>query len=319
MKGLILIDGNSLGMRANAGAKLGIGEIQTQAVYNALKMLRGIILHYDGWKPVVFWDGRSWRYDVYPEYKGDRDKDPAKKAERDAYKAQRPHILKGLHLLGISQRRAVNLEADDLIAVSVHAAAGRVPLRILSSDQDLMQLIGPNIIFHRFVPAPQGQSRTDTIVEKNFAEYTGYPTVRTFVQGKAMIGGEDNLDGVDGIGKAGAQTILNTFPDVETMLEHISNGGEVPKGLGRYRKKLLAFADFGSEGRAIFERNMRLMLLDPRLFPEHEILKTDPVVNRPAFEDFCEQMAFVSYLRTMDEFIRPWVDTNYNFSKQKAA
>lgn len=320
IKGLLLIDGNAMGFRAHNQPKLTTGLMQTQAIYGSWNIMRGLISSHVGFKPIVFWDGRSWRYDHFPAYKADRDIDPKVKAERDAYKAQRPAIVRGLHALGISQRRADNLEADDLIAQTVHAAQGRIPMRIVTGDKDLLQLVGPNVCVYRIITKTRGMTETVVVTERNFEEHTGYATPIAFVQGKAMIGGEDGLDGVSGVGKSCAENLLREFSDVASALAQIEHSGEqaIPKSLSRFKKKLEAFAAADSEGRETFRRNFRLMWLGKGALPEAESpWKSDPELNIAALVKLCQELGFASILRDVDEWARPFAQNNHN--AQKAA
>src|SRR5690606_23035661 len=161
--------------------------------------------------------------------------------------------------------------------------------------RDLQQLVGPNVTVHLSIQ--RGDRRvTEVVTEKNFAEYSGYATPALYVQGKALIGGEDGLDGVDGIGKMAAQKICAHWPGVAEMVLAIRSEGEaaIPRELSRFRKKLLAFAEPGSDGLAIFKRNMRLMsLMKPEALPAPvDPRKTDPAVNRALFETLCDRLGF---------------------------
>ena len=81
--------------------------------------------------------GQSFRNDIYPEYKANRPPPP------EDLKPQFPLIRDATHAFSLQCIEQTGLEADDLIASYARAAATRGwDVTIVSSDKDLMQLIG---------------------------------------------------------------------------------------------------------------------------------------------------------------------------------
>ena len=73
MKRYLLIDGNNITHAAQSMKKLTVGEIEVQAVYGFLRQIRKLIARYPILKPIVLWDGASWRNMQFPEYKENRE------------------------------------------------------------------------------------------------------------------------------------------------------------------------------------------------------------------------------------------------------
>lgn len=323
MKGLLLIDGNSVGFTAHNSPKLHSGGVETQGIFGVMRSVRTLMRDHRGMKPIVFWDGKSWRKDISDEYKANRDDDPKAAAMRDAYRASRPVIGKGLGLLGVSQRVSINMEADDLIADTVLKVGGRIPIVIVSGDKDLLQLVGPNSTWFD----PGNNTRPSRkISEGEFSEYTGYETPDAFVQGKALMGdSSDNIKGVGGIGEKAAPILLQHFGSVAEAVSNIRHSGDeaIPPSLARFRKKLRDFAGEPggtSEGVERFLKNMRLMKLNAKSRPAiMNLRKSDPAFNGPALERFCEEYAFLSILRDFDGWTRPFVKFDFNKQKEEAA
>lgn len=97
-------------------------------------------------RPLVAWDaGRSWRYEVFPDYKSAR-RSVEVTPDILTRRKRRQNIIRLLRdvlpLVGVMQAEADGWEADDALAelVEQHRAA-RVPCLLLSSDRDLVQLL----------------------------------------------------------------------------------------------------------------------------------------------------------------------------------
>lgn len=299
----LLIDANNIGFAAHQATKLRAGGRETQAIYGTMRMIRDILLKRPGYRPLCLWDGRSWRHSVFAEYKANRDQNAKRKAQRDAYKAQRKDIVRGLALLGMPQLTIGNMEADDLAGMIVRKNAGRDEIVMISGDGDWLQLVGPNVAW--FDPV-----REYFCDESTFEEFTGYVSPIAFLQGKALVGDTgDNIPGVPGIGEKAAPLILEEFGSVSMLLnQHQQDGFELPQSLSRYRKKIADFAEPGSEGRRIFKKALSLMALKkcPCRPPVQDQRKIHKPLNREKFEDFCHEFAFKSILRDFDKFLAPF-------------
>ncbi|HSF96975.1 MAG TPA: DNA polymerase I, partial [Thermohalobaculum sp.] len=90
---------------------------------------------------VIFdYSGRSFRNDMYPEYKAHRPPAP------EDLVPQFPLIRDATRAFGIPSVEMEGFEADDLIATYARQAAeAGATVTIVSSDKDLMQLVGPGV------------------------------------------------------------------------------------------------------------------------------------------------------------------------------
>jgi 5'-3' exonuclease len=309
------IDGNSVGFAASArkGKKLVAGSQETTAIYGALgtirKMLEGAVT-----KPVVLWDGRSWRYDRFPEYKSNRTKTAEQVEERERYKAQKQHIVRGLHYLGIPQLIAGNMEADDLAAIMTRRALAKGDSVILASgDKDWIQLVEKGVVWddHKV-------DRKCTV--SNFEAMTGFRTQRAFVHAKALQGDSgDNVLPRTGIGEAGAVDLLKAFDDVH-HLQRISQeeavarweavGGTCPRAKKGQPTllptKYQALRDDPAV-QARFEWALELMDLSHPSIPAPKNMRaTRADVDLPAFKTFCAELSFSSILRDAEAWAKPF-------------
>ena len=182
----------------------------TSAVLGFSNMLAKLLSETDADHIAVVFDhsGRSFRNQIYDQYKAHRPEPPADlrpqfKLVRDATAA-----------FGVCRIEAENYEADDLIATYAREAqeAGAV-VTIVSSDKDMMQLVGERVsMLDPIKNRPIGEAE----VRERFG--VGPDKV---IEVQALCGDSvDNVPGVPGIGVKTAAELINTYGDLETLLEH---------------------------------------------------------------------------------------------------
>ena len=282
---MLLVDGNSLGFTATAVNDLKSGSMQTGGVYGFLQTLRAARADFPG-QMRVLWDGRSWRYEHYPDYKGNRAKVPALVALKQSWKAQKPYVAKLLTHLGVSQMFASNMEADDLAAKIVYAVPGSHTL--ITSDKDWCQLVSDRVTW--FDPKYKRFCSPS-----NLKDIVGYNTVADFIQAKALTGDtSDNIKGVGRIGDGYAGLIFERFGSVEGLLSH---KGEFPN------KPIRDFAE-SEEKQQKYRDNLKLVKLHPSVIPPSEnLVIVKGRKNKEAFSDTCAELAFNKFLRDADEWL----------------
>ncbi len=170
--------------------------------------------------------GRSFRNDIYPDYKANRPDPPADLVPQFGLIRQ---ATRAFNVPCIEQE---NFEADDLIATYARQAVEKgATVRIISSDKDLMQLVR------------DGVTLLDTMKDKEIGEAEvkekfGVPPGKV-IEVQSLAGDSvDNIPGVPGIGvKTGAQ-LIEEYGDLENLLKHAEEIKQ-PKR----RENLIAFAD----------------------------------------------------------------------------
>ena len=140
---LVLIDGNSIAFRAFYALPLlnNSKGIYTNAVYGFAMMLMKILEEEQPTHLLVAFDaGKStFRHDMYPDYKGTREKTPGELSE------QIPFIHELLDVFGIRHEEQWNIEADDIIGTCAgQAEKEKIETVIISGDKDLLQLVSKN-------------------------------------------------------------------------------------------------------------------------------------------------------------------------------
>jgi DNA polymerase-1 len=175
---------------------------------------------------VSFDIGRTFRDDLYPEYKATREKMP------DDLRIQIDRIRELVATMGITILEAEGYEADDVLGTVAHQAAQQdITVIILTGDRDLLQLADENIVIQL-----AGQKLSEAI---NYgpadvkARYGIDP--HQFVDYKALVGDKsDNIPGVRGIGEKTAADLLQNFGSLDGIYAHLD---EIPT---RFRNKLEA-------------------------------------------------------------------------------
>jgi DNA polymerase-1 len=220
---LILIDGHSLAYRAffaSARAQTfsvkhadGTDEL-TGAVYFFTNMLLKV------WKEeqpdyiaVAFDVGKTFRDDLYPEYKGTREKMP------DELISQLKRIQQIVSALGIPIFTKDGYEADDVLGtLSVRGSTEGMDVILVTGDRDALQLVNPHIKV-----LTSGRSFDDTIIYDEALVLERYGVrVDQIIDYKALIGDtSDNVPGVRGIGEKTAQVLLQQFGTLDNIYSHL--------------------------------------------------------------------------------------------------
>ncbi|MBW7921547.1 MAG: DNA polymerase I [Rubellimicrobium sp.] len=156
---------------------------------------------------VIFdFNGKSFRNDLYPDYKANRPPAP------EDLVPQFPLTREATRAFNIASEEMEGFEADDIIATLARQAreAGGTAT-IVSSDKDLMQLVGDGI--DMFDPMKNRHIDRDGVIEK-----FGVPPERV-IDVQALAGDSvDNVPGAPGIGVKTAAQLIQEYGDLDTLL-----------------------------------------------------------------------------------------------------
>jgi DNA polymerase-1 len=179
------------------------------AVFGFCNMIARLLKDHTGTHLAVIFDaGRmTFRNRLYDEYKAHRPEPP------EELRPQFALIREATRAFGVPCVELDGWEADDLIAAyakAVTAVGGETV--IVSSDKDLMQLIGPGVsMLDPIKNTPIGLAE----VEAKFGV-----TPDKVIEVQALIGDSvDNVPGVPGIGPKGAAQLINEYGTLEAALE----------------------------------------------------------------------------------------------------
>ena len=227
---LLLIDGSGYIFRAFFALPPLTDKIGTPvgAVFGFCNMLFKLAQDRPGEQMIVVFDkgSHSFRNAMYADYKANRDETP------EELVPQFPLVREAATAFGVPVVELEGYEADDIIATYARqAAADGRPVTVVSSDKDLMQLIGGGI--EMFDPMKSKEIGRDEVMAK-FG--VGPEKVRDVL---ALAGDtSDNVPGVPGIGVKTAALLLEEFGDLESLLA----GAETIKQKKR-RENLIEYAE----------------------------------------------------------------------------
>ena len=154
--------------------------------------------------------GKTFRSDIYPDYKANRPPAP------EDLVPQFPLTRDATRAFNLSCIEQTGLEADDIIATLATQArdrGGRVT--IISSDKDLMQLVGNGVDMLDAMKNKRIDS--DGVFEKFGVKPDRVIDVQSLA-GDSV----DNVPGAPGIGVKTAALLINEYGDLESLLERAS-------------------------------------------------------------------------------------------------
>ena len=152
--------------------------------------------------------GKTFRNDIYPEYKANRSEAP------EDLIPQFPVIRKATSAFNIPFVELIGYEADDLIAsYTKEAQKQNMKVTIVSSDKDLMQLVSDNV---SMLDTMKGKVfKREDVLEK----FGVYPEKVIDVQ--SLAGDSvDNIPGIPGIGIKTAALLINEYDDLEGLFKN---------------------------------------------------------------------------------------------------
>jgi len=200
----------------------------TNAVYGFTRILLNVIDELEPDCIAIAFDtsGDTFRDEIYPEYKANRDAPP------DNFIPQISLTQKVVDAMSIPRFEMQGWEADDIIGTLAEQAASvgkeqRVSSNeyetvIVTGDQDLFQLVDDKKNIKVWIPGMRGK---DSVMyqEANVIEKLGVKNTQV-VDYKGLAGdSSDNIPGVRGVGPKTAVDILNQHPDLDSLYKAIDS------------------------------------------------------------------------------------------------
>ena len=168
---------------------------------------------------VIFDSARkTFRNDIYSEYKANRSEAP------DDLAPQFEYIRKSVAAFNLPSIELLNYEADDLIATyakKITDAGAKVT--VISSDKDLMQLVSDKVRLY-------DPMKSKVIGEKEVLEKFGVKPSQVIDVQSLAGDSSDNIPGVPGIGVKTAAELINKYKNLDTLLKRAS---EIPQNKRR--------------------------------------------------------------------------------------
>jgi len=216
---LMLIDGHALAYRAYHALPPDLatsrGEL-TNAVFGFTSMLlKAWQEEQPDYIAVTFDKGRTFRHQIYDQYKANRDKMP------DPLTSQMPRIKQIVKTLNIPVYTAEGYEADDVLGTLARQAEKQgVDVLIVTGDTDTFQLVDEHT---RVLISRRQFSDTTTYDEEAILRRYGLRPEQ-LVDYKALVGDvSDNIPGVRGVGEKTARQLLQKYGSLEGIYEHLED------------------------------------------------------------------------------------------------
>ncbi len=244
-KTIFLIDGSSFLYRAYYGMRpLHTSKgVPVHAVYSFARMIKKLM---DQFKPEymsVVWDspGKTKRHETYEEYKATRQAPPSDLFE------QKDLIVDFAKTIGLHQAAQPGLEADDIMYSIAKEQLPDHTIVLVTSDKDMGQMLTSESVYLY-------DSFKEQFVHKAaFEEKYGFPIERLPFYFSLLGDSSDNIPGVRGIGKKGAQELAQQFESLEDLYARID---EIKKP--RTKNALLE-----NKQNAFLSRDLFLLQYDP--------------------------------------------------------
>ena len=221
---IILVDGSSYLYRAyHALPPLTNSKNQpTGAIKGVISMIKKILIDHPESPLAVVFDakGKTFRHDMYSEYKANRPPMP-----EDLVQQIEP-IHQIISLMGIKLIMIPGVEADDVIGTLAEQARQKKLNAVISTgDKDMTQLVCENV---SVVNTMSGELLDESGVLKKFG--VGPELITDYL---ALIGDKsDNVPGVDKVGPKTAVKWLNEYSDIQGVKENSESiGGKVGENL----------------------------------------------------------------------------------------
>ncbi len=164
---------------------------------------------------VAFDTGKTFRDDLYSDYKGTREKMP------DDLVIQMVRVRQLVDAFNIPRIELEGYEADDVLgSVAVKAVDAGLGVKIITGDKDLLQLVNDRVM----VSLP-GKSLSDAkdYLRDDVIEFIGVRPDQ-IVDFKALVGDKsDNIPGVRGVGEKTAVKLLAEYDTLENIYANLEN------------------------------------------------------------------------------------------------
>jgi len=290
---LFLVDGYALIYRAffamlSRPLTTSHGE-NTSAAWGVVNFLQRLKTeHQPDYIAWVLDSGRSFRHEVFPEYKATRQKlNEELQQDFDRGLARIGQLLSAYRVPVVS---VDGFEADDVIGtLARQGVAGGYQVVVVSGDKDFQQLVRPGLWLLNPGRGGPAQVEEHWVGTHNANERLGVAPERV-VDYLALVGdSSDNVPGVPGIGDKTARDLVNEYGDLDAILRAALD----VKGK-RPREALLAHPD-----RAKLSRQLVTIRQDVPVTLDAESLRTrdsDIAALRPMLVE----LEFTTLLRDLD-------------------
>lgn len=283
---LYLIDGHALAYRMYFALTAGGSSTRwqtskgepTAGTYGfARELLRIIEQEKPDYIAVAFDTGKTFRDEIFPAYKGTREKMP------DDLSPQIGRIRQMVDAFNIPRLEMEGFEADDVLGSIARIAAGQgLGVKIITGDRDLLQLVNERTAVY-LAGDDQNYISDEDVITK-----LGVPPLQV-VDYKALVGDKsDNIPGVSGIGEKTAISLLQKFGTLDNIYKNIDQVEN------RWKGKLEQNKD-----NAFMSRDLAQIKTDLKIKFDLDRAKADGL-DFPSIESIFKELEFRSLLKTLE-------------------
>lgn len=283
-KTLLLVDGSSYLYRAfHALPDLRNRHNEpTGAIYGVLNMLRRLHKDYSADYSACVFDakGKTFRDDLYPQYKAHRPPMP------DDLVRQIEPLHEAIRAMGWPLLMVDGVEADDVIGTLADLAWRQGIRTVISTgDKDMAQLVNSHVTLVNTMS-------NEKLDEAGVAAKFGVPATR-IVDYLALVG--DAVDGVPGVDKVGPKTAVKWLAQYGSLDNLIAHAGEVGGVVGENLRNTLDWLPTGRELVTI-KRDVALPVQLTELGPQpQDTPKLVELFERCEFKTWLKELSVVSY------------------------
>ncbi|MBX9676575.1 MAG: DNA polymerase I [Methylotenera sp.] len=242
MKTLLLVDGSSYLYRAFHGLPdlRSKANEPTGAIRGVLSMLRKLHKDYPADYSACVFDakGKTFRDEIYPEYKANRPSMP------DDLRSQVEPLHEAIKAMGWPLIMVDNVEADDVIGcLAKQAEKQGVRVIISTGDKDISQLVNEHVIVINTMP--NAFRKGDEILDIAGVEAKFGLKPELIVDYLTLIG--DTVDNVPGVEKVGPKTAVKWLQEYGSLDNIIANADKFTGVVGENLRKALDWLPTGRE------------------------------------------------------------------------
>ena len=280
---LLLVDGSSYLYRAfHAMPDLRNPQGEpTGAIYGMINMLRRLRSDYPAAYMTCVFDakGKTFRDDLYPEYKAQRAAMP------DDLRLQIEPIHEAVKAMGWPILMVEGVEADDVIGtLAVEATARGLNTIVSTGDKDLAQLVNPHVTLINTMS-------NEKLDEAGVLAKFGVPPGR-IIDYLTLIG--DTVDNVPGVTKCGPKTAVKWLTEYDTLDGVIANADKIKGVVG---DNLRAALDWLPQGRVLITVKTDCDLSAHHISIDESLVAQEE--NKEAMLAFYKRYGFKTWLREL--------------------
>ncbi|HVK98682.1 MAG TPA: DNA polymerase I, partial [Dongiaceae bacterium] len=281
---LILVDGSSYLYRAfHALPPLTTSKGQpTGAIKGVLNMLQKLIKDYQPEHMAVVFDakGKTFRDDLYPEYKSHRPPMP------DDLRSQVEPLLNAIRLMGLPLLIVDGVEADDVIGTLCQQATDQgIQVLVSTGDKDMAQLVNDHVTLIN--------TMNDSIMNREGVIEKFGVAPEQIIDYLTLVG--DSVDNIPGVPKCGPKTAVKWLQEYGSLDGVIANADSIRGKVGENLKESLGFLPLSKQ--------LATIKLDVALEQQPHELKLNPPDKEKLFALY-KELEFKGWIAELSDQVK---------------